>query len=123
MSSPTKGFSVKPDQLTDVADAVKALLDDLSGNTGYVPGNLPRYREKAGKQLLEQALASFWSGEDVFATAYGYEHDGIVQTMNEMVKQLTQLESACRTTAAQYQHRDTQSKKTVTNSDPLSYNQ
>ena len=117
MSSPTKGFSVKPDQLTDVADAVKALLDDLSGNTGYVPGNLPRYREKAGKQVLEQALASFWSGEDVFATAYGYEHDGIVQTMQSMVTQLTALEKACRDTAAQYQHHDKRAKHSVTTSD------
>lgn len=117
VSSPSKGFIVDPDKLTDVADLVKALLDDLSGNSGYVAGNLPRYREKAAPAVLTKALSSFWDGEDVFASAYGYEHDGIVQTMQSMVTQLTALEKACRDTAAQYQHHDKRAKHSVTTSD------
>ncbi|MGI8762161.1 MAG: WXG100 family type VII secretion target [Jatrophihabitantaceae bacterium] len=114
--APTKGFRVDPGKLLAVADQVHRLLEDMSGGSGYVAGNLPRYREQAAPEKLTAALASFWSGEDVFATAYGYEHGGVVITMQRMVEQLTNLESACRTTAEQYQSRDTQSSQQVTQS-------
>ncbi|MGH3628836.1 MAG: WXG100 family type VII secretion target [Sciscionella sp.] len=117
MGSPTKGFRVDPDKLSDVADQVKGLLDDLSGNSGYIAGNLPRYQENAGADVLTKALASFWDGDDVFAQSYKYEHGGIVTTMQQMVKQLTALEKACRDTAKQYQHHDKQSKTDVKTSD------
>jgi uncharacterized protein YukE len=113
-----KGFRVEPDKLLAVADDVHRLLEDLNGDSGYVPGNLPRYQQKASDAVLTQALQSFWSGEDIFATAYGYEHNGIVSTMNAMVQQLTNLETACRTTAQQYKSQDTNSKHDVKATDP-----
>jgi uncharacterized protein YukE len=116
--APSKGFRVDPDALLDVARQVHDLLEDVSGGSGYVAGNLPRYRDKAGPQVLTEALSSFWSGEDVFATAYGEEHDGIVSTMNAMVGQLTALESACRNTAAQYRSHDKTSKHEVKATEP-----
>jgi hypothetical protein len=111
--APSKGFRVDPDALLEVARQVHELLQDVSGGSGYIPGNLPRYSEKAGPQVLTEALNSFWSGEDVFATAYGEEHKGIVTTLNQMVSQLTALETACRTTAAQYKSQDKTSKHEV----------
>lgn len=114
----SKGFRVDPDKLADVADDVHRLMEDLSGGSGYIAGNKPRYEQNAGKQVLTDALKSFWVGEDVFATAYGYEHDGIVKTMDSMVQQLTNLENACRTTAEQYKGQDKQSKHQVSATDP-----
>jgi uncharacterized protein YukE len=114
----TKGFRVEPDQLLQVADQVHRLLEDLSGGSGYVAGNMPRYQQQADKGQLTSALQSFWNGEDVFATAYGYEHDGVVQTMNAMVTQLTNLENACRATAQKYGGEDKATKQTVQNSGP-----
>jgi uncharacterized protein YukE len=113
-----KAFRVDPDKLLDVANDVHGLLEDLNGGSGYVAGNMPRYRDNAGKQVLIEALSSFWDGEDVFATAYGEEHDGIVSTMTAMVTQLTNLEAACRTTAAQYKGHDKQSKQDVNATNP-----
>jgi hypothetical protein len=118
MSGGTQGFRVEPDKLLDVADQVHRLLEDLSGQSGYVAGNLPRYQQQADKSQLTNALKSFWDGEDVFATAYGYEHDGICTTMQQMVTQLTNLESACRATAAKYGGEDKATKTTVQNTDP-----
>jgi hypothetical protein len=116
----TQGFRVEPTKLLAVADQVHRLLEDLSGGSGYIAGNLPRYRQNANQSVLTAALADFWDGEDVFATAYGAEHDGIVQTMNAMVTQLTALERACRTTAEQYGGQDTQSRREVNQSAPQS---
>ena len=107
MGGPTKGFRVDPDKLSAVADKVKALLQDLSGETGYIAGNLPEY-QKADAQALRDALKDFWSGDDVFASAYDDEHKGVVTTYN--------LERACRTTAEKYGAQDHKSKQDVTHS-------
>jgi uncharacterized protein YukE len=116
--APSSGFRVDPDKLLAVADRVHALLQDVNGGSGLVSGNLPRYTEKARADALSTALASFWSGEDVFATAYGAEHDGVVLTFKSIADQLTKLEAACRSTAVKYQHEDTRSKQVVTQSGP-----
>ena len=115
MGGPTKGFRVDPDKLSAVADKVKALLQDLSGETGYIAGNLPEY-QKADAQALRDALKDFWSGDDVFASAYDDEHKGVVTTYQQMQKQLTNLERACRTTAEKYGAQDHKSKQDVTHS-------
>lgn len=117
----TAGFRVEPDQLLAVAEKVRRLREDLSGESGYGPGNVSSYSKNADAAALTSALASFWDGQDVFSNAYGYEHQGIVQTMTAMVEQLTNLENACRATAQQYQHRDGQARQDVTQSTPGSW--
>lgn len=112
----TKGFRVDPDKLLDVADQVHELMRSMSGDAGYVSGNLPHYQEKAGAQILTEALSSFWSGDDVFANAYDEEHKGVCTTMQNMVTQLQNLETACRSTANQYKSQDGNSKQSVTKS-------
>lgn len=112
------GFRVDPQQLLEVADEVHELLRLVSGDAGYVAGSLPRYRERADASVLSGALSSFWSGEDVFATAYASEHRGVVTTMSSMVTQLSALEQACRSTARQYQGQDERSTGTVKQSGP-----
>lgn len=112
------GFRVDPQQLLQVADEVHELLRLVNGDAGYVAGSLPRYQERADASVLTQALSSFWSGEDVFATAYGSEHRGVVTTMSSMVTQLGALEQACRSTAQQYQGQDERSTDTVKQSGP-----
>lgn len=116
--TPSNGFRVDPDKLLAVADRVHALLQDVNGGSGLVSGNLPRYREKATAEPLSSALATFWSGEDVFATAYGAEHDGVVLTFQSIADQLTRLEAACRSTALKYKQEDKRSQQEVTQSGP-----
>lgn len=117
----TSGFQVDPDQLLAVAEKVRRLREDLSGESGYGPGNLMSYSKNADASALKSALASFWVGDDVFSTAYTYEHEGIVQTMSAMVEQLSNLENACRSTAQQYQQQDSTTKQDVTHSTPASW--
>ena len=76
------------------------------------------HRDQANADVLRAALKPFWDGDDVFADAYKKEHDGIVATMSSMIKQLAELENACRTTAAKYQGEETSSKAAVTHSAP-----
>jgi uncharacterized protein YukE len=111
------GFRVDPDALLKVADQVHRLWEDLSG-AASTAGSMPTYRDQANADVLRAALKPFWDGDDVFADAYKREHDGIVSTMSSMVRQLAELEKACRTTAAKYQGEDTSSKTTVTHSAP-----
>jgi uncharacterized protein YukE len=117
----TAGFKVDSDQLLAVAERVRRLREDLSGESGYGPGNVASYTKNADAGALTSALASFWVGQDVFSNAYGYEHQGIVETMTAMVEQLTNLENACRATAQQYQHRDSQASQDVNQSTPGSW--
>lgn len=109
-----QGFSVDTDKLLDVATSVARLKEDLAGSS--VAGSLPNYQSKADASVLRSALASFWDGEDVFATAYETEHNGIVTTMQSMLTQLDALERACRTTASQYGTHETETTSTVTKS-------
>jgi uncharacterized protein YukE len=117
----TSGFQVEPDQLLAVAEKIRRLREDLSGESGYVPGSLMSYNTNADPSALRSALASFWVGDDVFSNAYSYEHQGIVQTISSMVDQLTNLENACRATAQQYQDRDSAAQQNVTQSTPTSW--
>lgn len=104
--APSSGFRVDTDKLTDVADLVKRLLDDLSGSTGFIGGNLPDFQKADGHELRE-GLAVIWPNwDDGFATGYGYEHEGMMKTYQSMVQQLTVLEAACRSTAKAYAHRE-----------------
>ncbi|HET6877267.1 MAG TPA: hypothetical protein VFH38_07045 [Jatrophihabitans sp.] len=114
----TSGFRVDPQKLLEVADEVHELLRLVNGDAGYVAGSLRRYQERADASVLTQALSSFWNGEDVFATAYSNEHGGVVTTMSSMVAQLSALESACRSTAQQYQGQDERSTRAVRQSGP-----
>jgi hypothetical protein len=111
------GFRVDTGALLKVADQVHRLLEDLSGAAGTA-GSMPTYRDQANADVLRAALSTFWDGDDVFANAYSKEHDGIVATMSAMIGQLTELEKACRSTAAKYQSEETNSKTTVTRSAP-----
>lgn len=109
-----KGFRVDTDKLQDVATKVKALLDDVSGNTGYIAGNKPDF-DQAEPTQLQNAIKGLWnnSNNDPFTTGYRYEHDGIVKTYESMVTQLTNLHIACQSTVDKYKEKDGQSKKTV----------
>jgi hypothetical protein len=114
----TKGFRVVPEDLLAVADQVRTLHDDLSGNSGFVSGCLSEY-QKANSTILRTALTDFVApGNNAYADAYDAEHNGIVTTMNAMVAQLASLEAACRNTANQYLHQDKNSKHAVSASDP-----
>lgn len=113
----SQGFSVDTTELLEVADSVHQLHQDLAG-VGSVAGSLPQYETKAAASVLRDALASFWDGQDVFATAYDREHNGIVLTMKAMLSQLQALEQACRSTAAQYNSHETESKQTVKQTEP-----
>jgi hypothetical protein len=111
--APSSRFRVDPDKLTDVADMVKRLLDDVSGSTGYVGGNLPDFQKADGHEL-GQGLAVIWPNwDDGFATGYGYEHQGMIKTYQSMVQQLTALEAACRSTAKAYANREHDSRAAV----------
>lgn len=117
----TSGFQVDPDQLIAVAERARRLREDLSGESGYVPGSLMSYSQNADPSAMKSALASFWVGQDVFSSAYGFEHQGIVQTISAMVEQLSNLETACRSTAQQYQQHDSAAQQNVTDSTPAGW--
>jgi hypothetical protein len=110
----TKGFNVNPKALTDVADDIHSLYQDVSGGTGYIRGNRPDFQKNAGQQSLTDALKSFWHGQDVFADAYGDE--GVLTTFQNIESQLKALETSCRNTAGHYQTGDDQSKTNVNQS-------
>ena len=116
MGGPTKGFRVDPDALADVADRVKRLHDAVSLDHGR-SGNLTDFQDSAKADSLTTALKSFWTGDDVFANAYGEEHKGVTTTFQQMQTQLGNLERICRTTAQQYHGHDQQAKHDVTTSD------
>lgn len=118
MGSPGRGFRVDPEQLTRLADDIHQLMREVSGDAGYVAGNLPEFQQKASDEALRQGLAGFWQGgDDVFSDAYRREHDGICQTYSTIAANLQQLELACRTTAASYHKADTDTRTAVTSSD------
>ncbi|MCW2648919.1 MAG: hypothetical protein QOF87_458 [Pseudonocardiales bacterium] len=111
--APSRGFRVNTDKLTDVADMVKRLLDDVSGARGFIGGNLPDFRQADGHELRE-GLAVIWpEWDDGFATGYGYEHQGMLKTYESMVAQLTALEASCRSTAKAYANREHDSTAAV----------
>ena len=111
----SKGFSVEPHQLREVANRVHQLLESVSGNHG-VSGNRPDFEQAARSDSLTNALKSFWVGDDVFANAYDKEHSGIVETFKQMEDQLKILEKSCRDTAAGYHEGDRKSADGVTTS-------
>jgi len=117
---PTKGFKVDPDALLDVATLVHRLLADVSGDTN-APGNLQHYTEHGKGDVLKdtnKGLGKFAKSADdnIFATSYENVYSGVQKTYAAMKTQLTNLESACRTTAQQYQHHDDNTKSNVTQS-------
>lgn len=116
MGGPTKGFRVDPDKLLTAADRVKKLHDAVSLDLGR-SGNLADFQDSAKAESLTSALQSFWTGDDVFASAYGEEHQGVVTTFQQMQQQLQALEQTCRGTAEQYQHHDHASRQDVLDSD------
>lgn len=111
------GFTVDTEKLLEVANSVKRLREDLAGHTSAA-GSLPQYQTKAAASVLRNALATFWDGEDVFATAYDTEHQGIVATMSAMLTQLDALERACRTTAGGYTTGEHESRTRVRQTEP-----
>jgi uncharacterized protein YukE len=116
VGGPTKGFRVDPDKLSAVADRVKRLHDSVSLDLGH-SGNLVDFQDAAKADSLVSALQSFWTGDDVFASAYGEEHQGVVTTFQQLQSQLQILEQTCRGTAEQYQHHDQASRQDVIQSD------
>jgi len=115
----TQGFKVDPDTLTSVADMVKNLLADVSGDTNMT-GNLQHYTEKGKGEALsntQDGLGKLYGTEDnAFSNAYTAVYQGVQKTYAAMKQQLTSLESACRTTAQQYQQHDDDAKTNVTQS-------
>jgi len=116
VGGPTKGFRVDPDKLSVVADRVKRLHASVSLDLGRT-GNVVDFQDSAKSETLTSALQSFWTGDDVFANAYGEEHKGVVTTFQQMQQQLQALEQTCRGTAKQYQHHDDASRQDVVHSD------
>jgi len=116
VGGPTKGFRVDPEKLSAVADRVKQLNESVSLDLGN-SGNIVDFQNSAKADSLTSALQSFWTGDDVFANAYGKEHDGVTTTFQKMQQQLQALERICRGTAEQYRHHDQASRQDVLNSD------
>ncbi|WP_067431674.1 hypothetical protein [Nocardioides jensenii] len=101
-------FRVRPDDLIRVANRVANLKDMLEGSNQNVGGNVPNYTQDGDKQAIHDAIKGFLANEsdDAFTKAYGFEHQGILNTYKEMVTQLGNLETACRTTAEGYAEQD-----------------
>ncbi len=98
--APDKGFKVDTDKLSAVADKIQALVDDISGNSGFVRGSFPEF-QKAGD--ISAGLQPFWGkNEDVFAEAYGDEFKAVSETYQLIITQLTNLATAASQTASGY---------------------
>lgn len=108
-------FRVDPDKLEAVAKRVKALLEDLKGDTGFIAGNKPDF-DQANSQAITEALGSLagdGDGTSAFAGSYNLEHTGMKSTYQNMITQLENLYKACHGTAETYKHHEAGAKHAV----------
>jgi hypothetical protein len=121
MGGETAGFRVKPDELLAVAQKIDDLLDDVAGNNGATTGNHKDFQMEASKENLSGALNTLFPESGVgssFVQAYGHEYDGMNMKYTAMVGHLTELATACRSTAEQYGAEDEYTQTAINQVDP-----
>lgn len=97
-----------------MAKQAQSLLDAISGAHGNVRGDYNDFKG-ATEQGLKEGIAPLWNNSetDPFSHGYSFEYQGMMNTYDNMKKQLTLLIQACNTTVNSYNKKEHDSKSTV----------